>query len=229
MAEDKRTGPISKKDVEGLQPGQTIWDAGIRGVLGFGARRQVGATVSFILVYRNQDGRQRRYTIGKYTSLTVEAARVKAKKLREQISRGEDPAESKAEQQHGQTVAEMVDAYIADCRSGHVLIRRTGKPKRASTIECDASRVEALIKRAPIGKLKAAAIGRKDVQDFVKWVTDGDGPAKNRPKHSRAKGGKGAASRALSRCQPLLATLAPTIPIRAVVWFGQRRGGASGG
>jgi len=32
----------------------------------------------------------------------------------------------------------------------------------------------------------------------VKWVTDGDGPAKNRPKRSRARGGKGAAARALS-------------------------------
>jgi len=118
-----------------MQAGQTIWDAGIKGVLGFGARRQVGITVSFILAYRNQDGRQRRYTIGKFTALTVEAARERAKKLRESIGRGEDPAASKAEQLHSQTVAEMTEVYIADCRAGHVLIRRTGKPKRASTIE----------------------------------------------------------------------------------------------
>jgi len=116
--------------------------------------RQVGTTVSFILAYRNRDGRQRRYTIGKYTALTVEAARERAKKLRELISRGEDPAASKAEQLHGETVAEMVDAYIADCRAGHVLIRRTGKPKRTSTIEIDAYRVDALIKRSPLGRLK---------------------------------------------------------------------------
>jgi integrase len=194
MAENGRTGPITKKDVEGLKPGQTIWDAGIRGVLGFGARRQVGTAVSFILAYRNRDGRQRRFTIGKFSAFSVEAARDRAKKLREQISRGEDPAESKAEQLHGQTVAEMVDAYIADCRAGHVLIRRTGKPKRTSTIETDAYRVEALIKRAPLGRLKVAAVGRKEIQDFMKWMM-GDGPAENRSKRSRAQGGKGAASR----------------------------------
>jgi integrase len=197
MAEDKRTGPITKRDVEALEPGQTIWDAGIRGVLGFGARRQVGTAVSFLLAYRNQDGRQRRYTIGKFTALTVEAARDRAKTLRERIGRGEDPAASKAEQLHGETVAEMVDAYIADCRAGHVLIRRTGKPKRTSTIEIDAYRLEALIKRSPLGRLKTTAVGRKEIQDFMKWIT-GDGPANNRSKRSRAQGGKGAANRTLS-------------------------------
>jgi integrase len=197
MVEDKRTGPITKRDVEALKPGQTIWDAGIRGVLGFGARRQVGTAVSFILAYRNRDGRQRRFTIGKFSAFSVEAARDRAKKLREQISRGEDPAESKAEQLHGQTVAEMADAYIAHCRAGHVLIRRTGKPKRASTIDSDAYRVEAHIKRAPIGRLKTSAVGRKDIQDFMRWMT-GDGPAKNRAKMSRAQGGKGAAGRTLA-------------------------------
>jgi integrase len=197
MAEGKRTGLITKKDVEGLKPGQTIWDAGIKGVLGFGARRQVGATVSFILAYRNSDGRQRRYTIGKFTALSVEVARDRAKKLRERIGRGEDPAETKAEQLHGQTVAEMLGTYITDCRAGHVLIRRTGKPKRASTIDCDASRVEAHIKRSALGKLRASSVGRKDIQDFVRWVTEGS-PSKNRSKRSRAKGGRGAASRTLA-------------------------------
>lgn len=194
----KRIRPITKKDVEALQAGQTIWDGGIKGVLGFGARRQVGTAVSFVLAYRNQDGRQRRYTIGKFTALTVEAARDRAKKLRERVSRGEDPAASKSEQLHGQTVSEMAASYISDCRAGHVLIRRTGKPKRASTIDNDAYRVEALIKPSPLGRLKAAAVGRKDVQDFVKWVVDGDGPTKNRSKNSRAKGGGGAASRTLA-------------------------------
>jgi len=211
MVEDRRMGSITKKDVEGLQAGQTIWDAGIRGVLGFGARRQVGTTVSYILAYRNQDGRQRRFTIGKFTALTVEAARDRAKTLRERIGRGEDPAASKAEQLHGETVAEMADAYLADCRAGHVLIRRSGKPKRTSTIENDVYRVEALIERSPLGKLRVAAVGRRDVQDFLKWMV-GDGPAKNRAKLSRARGGRGTASRTVALLSAIFNHARPDAP-----------------
>jgi integrase len=211
MGEDQRRGPITKKDVEALEAGQTIWDAGIRGVLGFGARRQVGTTISFVLAYRNRDGRQRRFTIGKFTALSVEAARDRAKKLRERIGRGEDPAETKAEQLHGLTVAEMLSTYIADCRAGHVLIRRTGRPKRASTIDCDASRVEAHIKRSSLGKLRVSAVGRRDIQDFTKWIMEG-GPSKNRSKRSRAKGGRGAASRTLATLSAAFSYCRPDDP-----------------
>jgi hypothetical protein len=53
-------GQIGKREIAALQPGQVIWDGAISG---FGARRQVG-TVSYMLIYRTAEGRQRWHTIG---------------------------------------------------------------------------------------------------------------------------------------------------------------------
>lgn len=55
---------ISVKAVAELAPGQTIWDADVRG---FGIRRQRRAAV-YVLKYRDQNGRQRFLTIGRHGS-----------------------------------------------------------------------------------------------------------------------------------------------------------------
>ena len=47
---------IGLRDVRALNPGQMIWDAA---VVGFGARRQRTEAVSYVLIYRTQEGRQR--------------------------------------------------------------------------------------------------------------------------------------------------------------------------
>jgi hypothetical protein len=56
---------INLNGVRTLAPGQTIWDSKVRG---FGARRQKGSGVSYILVYRTKEGRQRWHTIGRHGS-----------------------------------------------------------------------------------------------------------------------------------------------------------------
>jgi hypothetical protein len=63
-----RRGNLSLRDLRSVQPGQKIWDGAVSG---FGARRQAGQVISYIVVYRTREGRQRTYTIGRHGSALV--------------------------------------------------------------------------------------------------------------------------------------------------------------
>src|SRR6478672_8627350 len=76
MAERKRIG---LREVRALGPGAELWDSAVSG---FGARRQVGTAVSYVLMYRTREGRQRRFTIGRHGApWTPDAAREEARRL----------------------------------------------------------------------------------------------------------------------------------------------------
>jgi hypothetical protein len=55
--------PIGLREVRALGPGEIVWDASVPG---FGARRQKGAAVAYVLKYRTAEGRQRWHTIGRH-------------------------------------------------------------------------------------------------------------------------------------------------------------------
>jgi hypothetical protein len=63
MASKQRIG---LRQVRALKPGETIWDASLAG---FGAGRQRGNAVSYVLFYRTKEGRQRWFTIGRHGDL----------------------------------------------------------------------------------------------------------------------------------------------------------------
>jgi hypothetical protein len=86
-------GKIGLRDVRALQPGQTVWDSS---VAGFGARRQRSEVVSYLLIYRTQEGRQRWHTIGRHGSpWTPETARAEAQRLLGLVVGGADPGAAK--------------------------------------------------------------------------------------------------------------------------------------
>jgi hypothetical protein len=148
---------IGIRDVERLQPGQVLWDSGKGGCIGFCARRQKGTTVSYGVMYRTKEGRQRLFTIGKHGSPWVpETAREEARKLLAIVKDGGDPMADKYEAAHGETMAELLDRYIIDVRAGHYL-SRTGLPKRPTTIAANVSQIESLIK-PKLGKLRVCAV-----------------------------------------------------------------------
>jgi hypothetical protein len=75
MGERKRIG---LRDVRALHPGKTIWDAAVPG---FGARRQKGDAVAYVLFYRTVAGRQRWQTIDRHGApWTPEQAREEARR-----------------------------------------------------------------------------------------------------------------------------------------------------
>src|SRR5438093_590426 len=136
MADRKRIG---LREVRALGPDAEIWDAAVPG---FGARRQKGTAVSYVLMYRTREGRQRRFTIGRHGApWTPDTAREEARRLLGDIVRGADPAAVKCETRHAMTVAELCDAYLADAAVGRLLTRR-GQSKKASTLAIDRGRID---------------------------------------------------------------------------------------
>jgi hypothetical protein len=136
MADRKRIG---LREVRAIGPGGEIWDAAIPG---FGARRQKSAAISYVLMYRTREGRQRRYTIGRHGApWTPDSAREEALRLLGEVAKGADPARDKREALDAMTVAELCDRYLYDDDAGRLLTRR-GNAKKASTLTIDRGRIE---------------------------------------------------------------------------------------
>jgi integrase len=193
MASERRR--IGLREVRALPPHSEQWDETVRG---FGIRRQAGRDVSFVLLYRTQEGRTRRFTIGKAGSpWTPDTARAEAVRLLGRVVNGADPAADKRERRHARTVGELCAQYLAEAEAGRIL-GRNGKPKRPLTLEYDRGRVVGHI--VPLlGRLPVAAVTRLDVEHFMHAVAAGETktpPTKTKPRGiSKVRGGRAAASR----------------------------------
>jgi integrase len=186
---------IGLKEIRALKPGEIIWDGAVGG---FHARRQQSKTVSYIVVYRNAEGRQRWQTIGRHGSpWTPDMAREAAKRILGHVVDGADPAAEKRAKRSAATVAELCDLYLADVEAGRLLTRRKAA-KKASTIATDKGRFERHVKPL-LGKMKVAAVTREDVDEFMHAVAEGRTAARTKTGKKRGlanvRGGKGTASR----------------------------------
>ena len=107
-----------------------MWWDDDRKATGFGVRSYPGGGKSFFIDYRI-DGRQRRITIGPFPRWSADAARERAKELREQIDRGHDPAGDKRERREAPTVQDLIDRYIDGPPAEEVATRRCASPTRS--------------------------------------------------------------------------------------------------
>lgn len=215
---------LGLREVRSINAGQTVWDTA---VAGFGARRQRSQSVSYVLFYRTDDGRQRWYTIGRHGSpWTPDTARAEAQRLLGEVRNGSDPAASKRSKRQAATVSELCNLYLADAQSGRLLTRRK-IPKKASTLIIDVGRIERHIKPL-LGQLKVAAVTRHDVEAFMHDVAEGKtaGRSKTAKKRglARVRGGKGAASRALGLLGAIFTyavhhRMRPDNPVRGIARF----------
>ena len=99
---------ITNRDIEVLAAGDLIWDSAVPG---FGARRQKSEAVSYVLLYRTQEGRQRFYTIGRHGApWKPDTARNEARRLLGEVVKGIDPSASKQSKRKAATVGEFCDA-----------------------------------------------------------------------------------------------------------------------
>lgn len=103
---------LTSKVVETAYAPAVIWDDDPK-VKGFGLRVYEGGAKSFFLNYRI-NGVERRYTIGRYPTWSVTAAREEAKAIRRRIDRGEDPAADKRERRDAPTMQDLADRYIEE-------------------------------------------------------------------------------------------------------------------
>lgn len=175
------------------------WDSELRG---FGVAVGRTGAKSFVVQYRNADGRSRRKVIGRFGLMTAEEARRIARSILGDVARGADPAQPETIA-HCHTVSSICDWYLERAENRQ-LIGRSRRPIKLSTLKMDRSRIDAhirpLLGDRPIEKLKLGDIEAAQAQ-IAAGVT-----AKPR-KGSRGgatKGGEGVAARAMSTLHSIL-------------------------
>jgi len=187
---------IGLRQVRALKHDEIVWDSSVSG---FGARRQKGEAISYVLFYRTAEGRQRWFTIGKHGApWTPESARVEAKRLLGEVARKIDPAAEKRATRNARTLAELCDLYLEEVGSGRLLTRR-GTRKKSSTLAIDVGRIARHIKPL-LGQHSVASVTRRDVEAFMHDVARGKTARKAKTKArglARVTGGQGAANRAV--------------------------------
>jgi len=219
---------IGLKDIQLLKPNETVWDDA---VTGFHARRQKSPSVSYIVVYRNAEGRQRWQTIGRHGSpWTPNTARDEARRVLGRVVDGADPAAEKHRKRNAVSVAELCDLYLADIEAGRLLTRRKAA-KKASTIATDKGRINRHVKPL-LGGMRVDGVTHDDVDAFMYAVADGRtaGRTKTAKKHGLAnvRGGKGTATRTVGLLGAIFSyavrrRMRPDNPVRGVTRFADGR------
>lgn len=223
---------IGLREIRAMPPQSTIFDGGTGSIPGFGARRRAGPMVSYFIMYRTQDDRQRRFTIGTHGApWTPETARTKAQQvLMAAKIEGEDPQAEKKAKRAAATVGELCDMYLEDAEAGRLLTRR-GIAKKASTLATDRGRVETHI-RPLMGTMKVPSVTREDVETFMHKIAEG--ATKKREKSgkkrgvSNVRGGKGTASRTVGLLSAIFTyaqrkRMISDHPVRGVIRYADRR------
>ena len=125
---------IMKRTVDALRPEPHrdvfAWDSELRG---FGVRVKPSGVKTFLIQYRNVEGRTRRLVLGQYGALTPEVARDLARMKLTAVASGEDPSAERHAVRAGISVSEVCDWYLEQAEAGRIL-GRNRRPIKASTL-----------------------------------------------------------------------------------------------
>jgi|SRR5580692_2573822 integrase len=148
----KIKGQITETLVEKLTPpaqgNEITWDGLIPG---YGVRVTTAGRIAFVLSYRNQYGKKRLFTIGKYPKKNATSARKEARDWLERIPQ-EDPLEKKYQPDTEPTFAMLTERYLEKVQA----------KKRAGSLRNDRGHIRRLL---PLwGTLQVKAITQRDVE-----------------------------------------------------------------
>jgi len=145
---------LTKRLADATRPRESevvIWDSELRG-LGF--RVRPSGHRSFIVQYRNSQGRTRKVKVGDYGRLTPDEARREAKMILAEVERGADPAEEVRRERQADTVRELAAEYL----DRHLIPK-----KRQSTVK-EFRRLLDTIILPRLGNRKAVDVTRRDAE-----------------------------------------------------------------
>ncbi|MCP3998718.1 MAG: DUF4102 domain-containing protein, partial [bacterium] len=133
-----------------------LWDGGDGGIQGLGLRVYPTGRKKFILKYRTRNRRRRQLVIGDFGTLTLDQARLRARRQLVKVGDGEDPQADRQKSARSETVAQLGERYLE---------RHAVPKKKAKSVEEDRRmlRVQVLPR---LGGQKVEEIGRRDVADL---------------------------------------------------------------
>lgn len=190
---------LTKTFVDGLKGGDSdyfMWDEALPG---FGVRVWPTGRKVYLAQYR-AGRRTRRVKIATHGTMTVEEARKAARGVLGDVARGEDPQEERITRRKTLTVKELCERYLEATERGLVL-GRSGRPKRASTLYVDRGRISRHI--VPLlGSRLVRDLTTPDINRFLRDVTSGKTATIVKTDNLRGKavveGGAGTAGRTVS-------------------------------
>lgn len=166
-----------------------LWDSELAG---FGLRVRAGGSKTFIAQYRAGGGRKgqtRRYKIGRYGVLTVDEARLEARKVLLSAAQGQDPAGKRHAKRAEMTMAALIDLFG---RQGASHLKTAS---RINTLRRLQNHVVPLL-----GSKKVSSVRVSDIEQMMRDIKAGR-TAKDEKTGPRArvivKGGEMAATRAV--------------------------------
>ena len=188
---------LTKRVIDALLPTPGVpetfaWDSELKG---FGVRLMPSGVGSYVLKYRNLEGRQRKFALGRIGSLTPDEARALARQGLAAVAKGADPSAARKAVRSAITVAELCDLYLEDA-AGRV------KP---STLAMDRSRIMVHVKPL-IGSRAVLALTTDDIERLQADIAAGKSaaPRKATGRGGIATGGNGAASRTIGMLGTIL-------------------------
>jgi Arm DNA-binding domain len=195
---------IMKRTVDALQPEPErdvfAWDTEVRG---FGVRVKPSGVKTFLIQYRNAEGRTRRLVLGQYGALTPDAARDLARKKLTAVAEGEDPSADRHAARAGMTVSEVCDWYLEQAEARRIL-GRNRRPIKASTLHMDRSRIETHIKPL-LGSRLVSGLALHDIEGMQADIAAGKSArGRKKGRGGRSTGGAGVASRTIGTLRGLL-------------------------
>lgn len=126
-----------------------LWDTD---VTGFGLRVFPSGQKSFIVKYR-VGALQRFFTIGKFGVMTVDEARLRARKVLVDVADGKDPLSDRQNLRHEQTVRQLAERYLGE--------HATLKKKASSRLEDERLLQKCVLPK--LGSMPVASVAREDV------------------------------------------------------------------
>ncbi len=186
---------LTKRLIDNLKPvpgkpDTYAWDSELKG---FGVRLMPTGLASYVLKYRNAEGRQRKLALARVGTLTPDEARALARERLGDVAKGADPSAERRAIRKAITVSELCDLYLEDAA-----------PRvKASTLAMDRSRIEVHVKPL-IGRIAVIALTAEDIARLQADIVTRKSARPRKGRGGVATGGKGAAVRTIGMLGTIL-------------------------